>query len=211
MFEVNALKKKTKTKMEELLSRALTLYGRLILSTVLGLFMWISIGIIASAMIPKGEVISPAGEFVQNFAALIVAGFLYSTIVCSESWRRGDKDGAEVAFGGKKGDPLFGLKVAAVAVIPSVVAYGLLIVDKAVGLWSGYLAAYRIMNGSLFSIMQWTLGKNWQATIGEVSWVGVILSGLPIVITLVMAWASYLIGYKQVPLAKRLMYKGERK
>lgn len=209
MLEVNVVKKKTKE--EELMSRALMLYGRCVLSTVLGLFMWISIGIIASAMIPDGEVISPAGEFVQNLVALIVAGFLYSTIVCSESWRRGDKDGAEVVFGGKTGDPLFGLKVAAVSVIPSVVAYVLLIVDKAVGLWSGYLSAYRLMNGTLYSVMNWTLGKNLQTTIGQVSWGGVILSGLPIVITLGMAFVSYYIGYKQVPLAKRLMYKGERK
>lgn len=200
---------KKKTKSEELLSRALMLYGRLVLSTVLGLFMWISIGIIATAMIPKGEVISPAGEFVQNLASLIVAGFLYSTIVCSESWRRGDKDGAQVVFGGKKGDPLFGLKVASIAVIPSIVAYVLLIVDKAVGLWSGYLSAYRLVNGSLYAIMNWTLGKNLQATIGDVSWTGVILSGLPIVITLVLGGVSYYIGYKQVPLAKRLMYKGD--
>lgn len=200
------MKKKTKN---ELLSRALMLYGRCVLSTVLGLFMWISIGIIASAMIPKGEVITSAGEFVQNFAALVVAGFLYSVIVCSESWRRGDKDGAQVVFGGKKGDPLFGLKVAAVSVIPSTIAYVLLLVDKAVGLWSGYLSAYRLMNGTLYSVMNWTLGKNLQATIGDVSWIGVILSGLPIVITLVMGGLSYYIGYKQVPLAKRLMYKGD--
>ena len=200
------MKKKTKN---ELLSRALMLYGRCVLSTVLGLFMWISIGIIASAMIPKGEVITSAGEFVQNFAALVVAGFLYSVIVCSESWRRGDKDGAQVVFGGKKGDPLFGLKVTAVSVIPSTIAYVLLLVDKAVGLWSGYLSAYRLMNGTLYSVMNWTLGKNLQATIGDVSWIGVILSGLPIVITLVMGGLSYYIGYKQVPLAKRLMYKGD--
>lgn len=185
------------------------LYGRCVLSTVLGLFMWISIGIIASAMIPKGEVITPAGEFVQNVVSLVVAGFLYSVIVCSESWRRGDKDGAQVVFGGKKGDPLFGLKVAAVSVIPSTVAYVLLIADKLVGLWSGYLSAYRLMNGTMYSIMNWTLGKNLQTTIGDVSWVGVILSGLPILITLVMGGLSYYIGYKQVPLAKRLMYKGE--
>ena len=200
------MKKKTKN---ELLSRALMLYGRCVLSTVLGLFMWISIGIIASAMIPKGEVITSAGEFVQNFAALAVAGFLYSVIVCSESWRRGDKDGAQVVFGGKNGDPLFGLKVAAVSVIPSTIAYVLLLVDKAVGLWSGYLSAYRLMNGTLYSVMNWTLGKNLQATISDVSWIGVILSGLPIVITLVMGGLSYYIGYKQVPLAKRLMYKGD--
>ena len=70
MLEVNVVKKKTKA--EELMSRALMLYGRCVLSTVLGLFMWISIGIIASAMIPDGEVISPAGEFVQNLTPLYV-------------------------------------------------------------------------------------------------------------------------------------------
>lgn len=196
---------------KKLLERALGLYGRCILSTVLGIFMWLSVAIIVTVLIPDGEKLSFAGNLAMNIIALIIQGFLFSTIVCSEAWRRGDKDGAEAMFKNKHGDAHFGLKVALVATIPSWIAYAVLIAEKIIGFWPPYLMLYRVFNGSLYPLMVWTLGFNWQRPLSAVPWTGVILSVLPILITIVLAWASYYLGYKQVPLMKRLMYKPERR
>ncbi len=200
----------TKKKQKILFKRALGLYGRCVLSTVLGFFMWISIGIIATALIPDGETISLAGNLMMNIIALAIQGFLFGTIVCSESWRHGDRDGAQDMFKNRKGDAHFGLKVALVSTIPSWIMYLLLIADKLVGLWSGMLSAYRLGNGALYPIMVWTLGNDLKRTIAEVAWSGVLLSALPILITLGIAWVGYYLGYKQVAVMKKLMYKKEK-
>ena len=200
----------TKKKQKVLFKRALGMYGRCVLSTVLGFFMWISIGIIATALIPDGETISLAGNLMMNVIALVIQGFLFGTIVCSESWRHGDRDGAQDLFKNRQGDAHFGLKVALVSTSPSWIMYLLLIADKLVGLWSGMLSAYRLANGALYPLMVWTLGNDLKRTIAEVPWSGVLLSALPILITLGIAWAGYYLGYKQVAVMKKLMYKKEK-
>lgn len=200
----------TKKRQKILLKRAAALYGRCVLSTVLGFFMWISIGIIATALIPDGEKISVAGNLAMNSIALIIQGFLFGTIICSESWRHGDRDGAKDLFKGRQGDPHFGLKVALVATVPSWIAYFLMLADKAFGLWSGMLSAYRLVNGSLYPLIVWTLGNDLKLTIAQVPWVGAILSVLPILITLAIAWVGYYLGYKQVAVMKRIMYKKDQ-
>ena len=196
---------------KKLFECALGLYGRCILSTVLGIFMWLSVAVLVTVLIPDGETLSFAGNLAMNIIALIIQGFLFSTIVCSEAWRRGDKDGAEALFKNKHGDAHFGLKVALVATIPSWIAYAVLIAEKLIGFWPPYLMLYRVFNGSLYPLMVWTLGFNWQRPLTDVPWAGVILSALPILITIVLAWVSYYLGYKQVPLMKRIMYKPERR
>lgn len=195
---------------KELFDRSMALYGRCVLGTVLGIFMWISVAIITTVMIPDNEKLTFAGNLAMNIIALIIQCFLFGTIVCSESWRHGDKDGAQDMFKKRSGDPHFGLKVALIATIPSWIAYFLLIADKLFGLWEPYLSVYRLLNGALYPLMVWTLGFNWQRPLIEVPWVGVILSALPIVVVLVLAWISYYLGYKQVPLMKKLMYTNKR-
>ncbi len=189
--------------------RALGLYGRSVLSTVLGIFMWVSVSIITTAVMPDGSTLTFVSNLAMNMVALIIQGFLFGTIVLSYAWQLGDKDGAQDMFKNRVGDAHFGLKMALVAVIPSLTAYALLLADRAFGLFASYSLLYRVFNGALYPIIVWTLGFTLDRPLADVSWVGVILSVLPTLITVALAWVGYFVGYKQIPLMKKLMYKNK--
>ncbi len=190
----------------QLLKSALGLYGRSILSAVMGVFMWVSIGVIAMAMVPDGQVMTVPQNLTMNLIALAVQGFLFVVIVYSYAWRLGDKVGTQKLFQGESGDPHFGLKMALVAGVPSFAAYMLLIADKLFGLLDGYLMLYRVLNASLYPIMVWTLGMDWSRTTADVPWVGILLTVIPLVLMVVLSWVGYYLGYKQIAVGQRLMY-----
>ena len=189
--------------------RALGLYGRLVLSTVLGIFMWISVSIITTALMPDGTTLTLWNNLAMNVIALIIQGFLFGTIVLSYAWQLGDKDGAKDMFKNRVGDAHFGLKMSLVAAIPSLTAWALLLADRAFALFQSYSLLYRVFNGALYPIIVWTMGFTLGKPLSTVPWVGVILSILPTLITVAIAWVGYWVGYKQIPLMKKIMYKNK--
>lgn len=190
----------------ELVKRALGLYGRCVLSSFLGAFMYCSVGVITVALTPTGEKLSAVGSFVMNMAALIIQGFLFLVIVYSESWRRGDKDGTQVTFAGKQGNSCFGLQVALLASVPSWLSYAVLIAEKLFGFWSSYTKVYRAGQLSLYPIIAWTLGTVWDVPAAGISWWGILLSCIPTLLFLAVSWLGYFLGYKQIAVGQRLMY-----
>lgn len=190
----------------ELVKRALGLYGRCVLSSFLGAFMYCSVGIITSALTPSGEALSAVESFVMNLAALIIQGFLFLVIVYSESWRRGDKDGAQALFAGKEGSPHFGLKVALLASIPSWLSYVVLIAEKLFGFWKNYTALYRVGQLSLYPIIAWVMGTAWDVPAAGLAWWQILLSCIPTLLFLAVSWLGYFLGYKQIAVGQRLMY-----
>lgn len=193
----------------ECLKRALGLYGRCVLSSLLGVFMYCSVGIIATALTPTGEKLSTAASLVTNLAALVIQGFLFCVIVYSESWRRGDKDGTQAMFGGKAGSAHFGLKVALVASIPSWISYFVLIAEKLFGFWDAYAMLYRAGQLSLYPIIAWTMGSVLNVPAADIPWSGILLSAVPTVIFLAVAWLGYFLGYKQIAVGQRIMYSNK--
>ena len=65
----------------DLLKRALRLYGRCVLSTVLGTFMYFSVGIITHAITPDTATLSPSASFLMHLVVLILQAFLSLTII----------------------------------------------------------------------------------------------------------------------------------
>lgn len=195
--------------MNDLFKRALKLYGRCVLATVMGTFMYFSVGIIALAISPKGEA-TPAEAFLTNFIALLIQTFLTLTIVYAEMWKQGIKDGGPVMFGTAKGDPHLGLKVGLISVIPAVVAFVVLVAEKLIGFWPQYIMLYRGANFALYPIIAWSMGTVWSVPAADISWSGIVLSLIPTIVIVVVSWASYYIGYRQFTFGQKLMYKGNR-
>lgn len=196
--------------MKDLLKRALRLYGRCVLATVLGTFMYFSVGIITLAISPGSE--ATAGEsFLTNFMALIVQSFLTLTIIYAEMWKQGDRDGGPVMFGGAKGDPHLGLKVGLLSAVPALAAFAVLVAEKLIGFWPQYIMVYRAANFALYPIIAWTMGTVWTVPAADVPWTGVFLSLIPAVVIVVASWGSYYIGYRQFTFAQKLMYKNNTK
>ena len=195
-------------KKKSLWDRALGLYGRCVLGNILGFFMWVSISIVVFALLPKEqEKITFTANLIAGILTLLLQGFLFGSIVWSNLWTYGDRDGTKDMFKNQKSDPNHGLWVGLIATIPSWIAYFVLIADKLFGFWDKYTLVYRCCNGALYPLIEWTMKKSWQTPLAQIGWPGILLSALPIVITVVIAWVAYYIGYKQIPVMKNLMYK----
>ena len=192
----------------DLLKRALLLYGRCVLATVLGTFMYFSVGLIAMAISPNTN--STGEMIIINIVALLIQGFLCLTIIYAEMWKQGDKDGGPVMFGGAEGDPHLGLKVGLLAAIPSIIGFAILIAEKLIGFWPQYVMVYRAANFALYPLIALTMGTNWNVPASDISWGGILLSLLPTVIIALAAWGFYYIGYRQFTFAQKLMYKKDR-
>lgn len=192
----------------DLLNRAVRLYGRCILTTVMGAFMYVSVGVITHALTQDSETLSAGASFVMNLVALIIQGFLFCAIIYAEVWTQGDKDGAKVQFGGApSGDPHLGLKQGLLASIPAFLAFVLLIVEKVVGFWPQYIMVYRAVNLALYPVLVWSMGTRWDIPAADISWGGIILSLIPTLAISLVSWVSYYVGYRQISFAKKLMYK----
>ncbi len=192
----------------DLIKRAAKLYGRCVLATVMGTFMYFSVGIIMLAISPGSEA-TASESFLTNFLALIIQGFLCLTIVYAEMWKQGDKDGGPVMFGGAEGDPHLGLKVGLIAIIPSLLAFVVLLAEKFIGFWPQYVMVYRAANFALYPIIAWSMGTVWSVPASDISLVGIFLSLIPTLVILLVSWGSYYIGYRQFTFAQKLMYKNK--
>ncbi|MBP3435306.1 MAG: hypothetical protein J6K62_03125 [Clostridia bacterium] len=194
----------------DLLKRALRLYGRCVLSTVLGTFMYFSVGIITHAITPDTATLSPSASFLMHLVVLILQAFLSLTIIYAEMWKQGDKDGGPVMFGGAAGDPHLGLKVGLLSAVPAFVGYILIILEKLIGFWPAYMQLYRASNFALYPIIVWTLGERANVPAADCSWVGILLSVIPTVVIVLASWGFYYIGYRQFTFAQKLMYKNNK-
>ncbi len=192
----------------DLMKRALLLYGRCVLATVLGTFMYFSVGIIMTVISPGAT--STGEMIITNVIALLIQGFLCLTIIYAEMWKQGDKDGGPVMFGGAEGDPHLGLKAGLLAAIPSLVGFVVLVVEKLVGFWPQYMMVYRAANFALYPIIALSMGTVWSVPASDISWLGIGLSLLPTAIIVLAAWGFYYIGYRQFTFAQKLMYKKDR-
>ncbi len=196
---------------ESLLKRAARLYGRCVLATVLGTFMYFSVGIITHAVTPNSTTLSDGASFLMNLAALILQAFLSLAIIYAEMWRQGDRDGGPVMFGNAEGDPTLGLKVGLLSAVPALVGYVLLIAEKLIGFWPSYMQVYRLSNFALYPIIVWTLGARGNVPASECSWAGILLSVIPTVVIVLAAAGFYYLGYRQFTFAQKLMYKNKKR
>ena len=194
--------------MKDLFNRSLRLYGRCILTTVMGAFMYVSVGVITHAITPNSTTLSAGAAFAMNLVALIIQAFIFCAIIYAEVWTQGDKDGARVKFGGKEsGDPHLGLKMGLLASIPGFLSFAVLVAEKLIGFWPQYTMLYRAFHLALYPIVAWSIGTQWNVPAADLSWVGIFCTLIPILAVPLVSWASYNIGYRQIEMAKNLMYK----
>lgn len=186
-----------------MIKQAFKLYGNTVLAGVMGAFIYLSVGVIFSLLKVNG--------FPMNLAALAVQATLFGMIVYNKMWTLGDKNANAAQFGHIKGDPLRGLKISLVAAIPSAISFLALIADKLFGFWSGMTTAYRICHAALYPIVVWSLGSEITRTIADVSWVGIVCAGLPVLFMPAVATLAYYLGYRRIVLRDKILFVNEKK
>ncbi len=194
-------------------SRAVRLYGRSILTTVMGGFMYISVGIITHAVTPNinGQTLSAGAAFFMNLIALLIQAFLFGSIIYAETWEQGDKAGAEHLLNHVAGNPHFGLKLGLLADIPAMLSFVVLVAEKLFGFWPQYTMVYRAAHLALYPIVAWTMGTQWNVPAADISWGGIFGSLIVVFAMPAVAWLCYYLGYRQINLGRKAMYKNKKK
>ncbi len=120
-------------------------------------------------------------------------------------WNIGTRDANYVQFGKMERDRLFGLKVGAAASIPTGILYMLLVLGKC-GLFPGVIVNwFRILNPAFIPFIDAMVQGAKSAA--DVSVVAVLALVAVVLFVPAVAALGYALGYRQISLRERLLYK----
>ena len=186
-----------------MIRQALKLYANTVLAGVMGLFLYLSMGVIFSMLKTTG--------LAMNLVSLVLQAILFALIVYTKMWEMGDKNANAANFGHIEDDPLRGLKISLLAAIPSIISFLALIADKAFGFWSGMATAYRICHTALYPVIVWSMGSLVSLTTADISWGGIFCAGLPLLFMPVVATLAYYLGYRHISLREKIVFVNKQK
>lgn len=153
---------------------------------------------------------SGGARVVQDVVCSILTLLLLAAFPYSVMWTQGDKDNNSVHFGHMAEDKLRGLKVGALAAIPSAIAYVLLILSKLGVLRPDYYMAYRLINMPFMLILDRLTGGTSLMT-SEISWGAIVAMLMTVVFVPLLAHVGYWLGYKEISLVERFIYVNPNK
>lgn len=139
----------------------------------------------------------------QIVCICVTAYFLYPLL-----WHLGNKDYNRVHFGRIKEDKLRGAKIGLATLIPYFVLY-LVLVVFALGAYKSFpLVIYRFVNATFFSLLIGIFGS--AATAGDLGIIRMLLTILPFAFIPLITGAAYLLGYKDISITEKLIYKNKK-
>lgn len=150
-------------------------------------------------------VLSTGMKWTMNILIQLLTGTLLVLLVYAELWSAGDKDANLVAFGHREHDAFRGLKIGALATLPAAVAYVAYVVvcvalpDKA----EAYTSLYCWLNAPFMPIV------NAVNTV-ESAALEKVLMALPLLAVPAISCIAYVLGYRQISLAEKFMYKKKK-
>lgn len=136
----------------------------------------------------------------QILCLLLLIAFIYPNF-----WQMGTKDSNLVHFKHKKEDKFKGLKAGLIAIIPAAALLLFLAVTMNNISANFPTVLYKFMNSSVYTFIQLATGNT--ATFGELSVVAIIVFFLLLLIVPLVAWIAYLLGYKNISLGEKFIYK----
>lgn len=196
---------------KETISRAVRLYFTTYLAAVMGVFIYLSVGVLVSVAFPEGQTLSNVTSVVMNAIALFLQGGLFFVIVYGKQWDYGDKDSNAALFGHIEGDRWRGLKMGLLAAIPSFAAWLVLVADKLFSFWPYTAAVYRVCQLPLYPVLVWSMGSNIMATTATISWGGILCAGLPVLFVPVVATIAYVLGFRHIQVWERIVFSRKKK
>ena len=155
------------------------------------------------------EIRSKTTVIICDCINLILMLVMLASFVYSQLWLYGTKDDNRVASKRKAEDKWRGVKIAALANVPDILLFLLVILAKC-GLFKNWpLAVYRFANIPFIPYLNWivdtSVGDMAAISVGSLLAMGVILLYVPAV-----GGIAYLLGYKQISLTERITYKKKK-
>ncbi|MBO5929197.1 MAG: hypothetical protein J6Q42_04180 [Clostridia bacterium] len=194
-----------------MIKQAVRLYGRSVLAGVLGTFIYLSIGVMVSVAVPRGDALSGTASFLMNLISLLLQGTIFFLFIYGALWSLGDKDANAVHFGHLQVTASRGFKIGCLASIPSMISFLVLVADKLFLFWGKSAAAYRVCQVGLYPIVVWAMGPTAATTTAQLSWGQVLCAGIPVLFLPIAAGISYYLGFKQIVVADRMMFVNKKK
>ena len=139
----------------------------------------------------------------QGIMLVIIFLFFHNTL-----YYMGDSDCNKVNFGQIKPDKLKGLKIGLVPFVFQIVSYILLILGKFGIIQNGIFLVFRLCNFHFNPVIMAIVGNT--ATLSEISWTSILWLLPLILITPVLSFILYYLGYKRINFLENLVYKKEK-
>ncbi len=153
-----------------------------------------------SQMTKKGNIVFLLAT--QIFCTLLTVVFVYSPL-----WELGCKDSNLVKFKHKNEDIFKGLKIGLIATVPSFIIFIAFVIGT---LNSSEIstAIYKFINCYNYSFIDIIL-KN-SPTVGEISFSKYLIMFLLLFVIPLVAFVAYLLGYKDISLSEKFVYKKKK-
>ncbi len=149
--------------------------------------------------------VSAAGEAVFLIISALFTLSLAGTLTYSYLWKEGNKDLNLIRFGRAKLDKLKGVKIGLVSVSPYILALVAVLIGKNGFAKNMPVILYKYLNASLFSVIDVVCGD--AVYFGELAiWRYILLIFVLLIVPAFFGFAYY-IGYKDILISDRLIYK----
>lgn len=146
-----------------------------------------------------------AAMILLNVLSEVVMLVMLSIFIVTPMKEKGQRDLTQVKYRNGKEDKLCGLKIGLLASLPAFAAYLLLIVAKLTGLMPWYLLAYRYINICFLPLINTVAGT--AIASAEISWLALLVILLFHAFVPLVCHIAYIMGYKQVDVTDKLVYK----
>jgi hypothetical protein len=133
-----------------------------------------------------------------SFATLAV--ILYPSV-----WKEGSKDRNLVHFGHIAEDKFKGLKVGAIAVIPAFLLFAFFIVTKGSLTADFPVVWFKFLNSNAYSLID--LLQNGVVHLRDLPVLNLVLMALTQITVPIICYLAYLLGYKEISISDKLVYK----
>lgn len=153
--------------------------------------------------LPNG--ISVASDILsQLFMAIILISMPYSIL-----WMQGDRDANKVQFGHMDKDLYRGLKVGAMAAIPSLLAYIVLLISRLFDVLPSYPFIFRFLNASFLPIVNRTFVN--VKTSADIPAISFLILFLFILVVPAVCTLAYYLGYRHISISEKIIYVDPKK
>ncbi len=155
----------------------------------------------------KGD-ISKGTTTTANAILLVAMLITVGVFPYNAMWNLGSNDENKVKFGRKKKDVLRGLKIGALATVPSVALFIALILSRCGIINPAYFSVYRLFNLPFLPYINWVAPTTSAA---ELTWISLLLIALTLFFIPAVCTTGYLLGYHDFSIGERLIYQKKSK
>ncbi len=181
--------------MKDIIKDGIKLWGKTVVISLLCFFLVISVVSIAVSLSGEDANTVTYGLIIQFLTLVILTSFIYPSL-----WSKGYKDRNMVQTGNLKPDPLKGLKIGLVSIIPSVLSVPVLALIK--GFSAGLFKLLNPIYYCFFDLLTRGTDKFYQLSAWKFPVIITVFLILPLI-----SFLGYYLGFSDISIGEKITYK----